>query len=66
MKDTKCIQRHGNRGRGRYPSSQEANVQLLSEELVSLARVQLIISPIIILLAMVLLPKFGFGGLTLR
>ena len=40
--------------------------RLLSEELVSLARVQFIISLIIFLLAMVLLPKFGFGGLTLR
>ena len=40
--------------------------RLLSEELVSLARVQFIISLIIFLLAMILLPKFGFGGLTLR
>lgn len=40
--------------------------RLLSEELVSLARVQFIISLVIFLLAMILLPKFGFGGLTLR
>ena len=40
--------------------------RLLSEELVSLTRVQFIISLVIFLLAMILLPKFGFGGLTLR
>ena len=40
--------------------------RLLSEELMSLARVQFIITLIIFLLCMIFLPQFGFGGMTLR
>lgn len=38
----------------------------LGEELLSLARVQFIITLVIFLLLITLLPKFGFGGTTLR
>lgn len=40
--------------------------RLLSDELMSLARVQFIITLIIFLICMIFLPKFGFGGMTLR
>ena len=40
--------------------------RLLSEELMSLARVQFIITLVIFLLCMIFLPQFGFGGMTLR
>mgnify|MGYP004523860483 FL=1 len=38
----------------------------LSEELMSLARIQFIITLVIFLLCMIFLPQFGFGGMTLR
>ena len=38
----------------------------LSEELMSLARIQFIITPVIFLLCMIFLPQLGFGGMTLR
>lgn len=40
--------------------------RLLSEELVGLVRIQFIITVVIYLFCMVLLPKFGFGGMILR
>ena len=40
--------------------------RLLGSELMSLARVQFIISLILFLICMILLPRFGFGGLTMR
>ena len=40
--------------------------RLLSEELMSLARVQFIITLVIFLICMIFLPQFGFGGMTLR
>ena len=40
--------------------------RLLGSELMSLARVQFIISLILFLVCMIFLPKFGFGGLTMR
>ena len=39
---------------------------LLAEELMSLARIQFIITLVIFLLCMIFLPQFGFGGMTLR
>ena len=38
----------------------------LSEELMSLARIQFIITLVLFLICMIFLPRFGFGGLTLR
>lgn len=38
----------------------------LSEELMSLARIQFIITLVIFLLCMIFLPQLGFGGMTLR
>lgn len=38
----------------------------LSEELMSLARVQFIITLVIFLFCMILLPQIGFGGMTMR
>ncbi len=38
----------------------------LSEELVSLARVQFIITLVIFLLGMIILPQVGFGGMTMK
>ena len=38
----------------------------LSEELMSLARVQFIITLVIFLLCMIFLPQLGFGGMTMR
>lgn len=38
----------------------------LSEELMSLARVQFIITLVIFLVCMIFLPQFGFGGMTMR
>ncbi len=40
--------------------------RMLSEELMSLARVQFIITLVIFLLCMIFLPQLGFGGMTLR
>ena len=40
--------------------------RLLAEELMSLARIQFIITLVIFLLCMIFLPQFGFGGMTLR
>lgn len=40
--------------------------RLLGQELMSLARVQFIITLVVFLFCMVLLPKFGFGGETMR
>ena len=38
----------------------------LSEELMSLARIQFIITLVIFLLCMIFLPQLGFGGMTMR
>ena len=38
----------------------------LSEELMSLARVQFIITLVIFLICMIFLPQLGFGGMTMR
>ena len=40
--------------------------RLLSEQLMGLARVQFIITLVLFLICMIFLPRFGFGGLTLR
>lgn len=40
--------------------------RLLAEELLSLARIQFIITLVIFLLCMIFLPQVGFGGMTLR
>ena len=40
--------------------------RLLSGELMSLARIQFIITMIIFLICMIFLPQFGFGGMTMR
>lgn len=40
--------------------------RLLGSELMSLARIQFIISLILFLVCMIFLPKFGFGGMTMR
>ena len=40
--------------------------RILAEELVGLVRIQFIITVVIYLFCMVLLPKFGFGGMILR
>lgn len=40
--------------------------RLLAEELMSLARVQFIITLIIFLICMIFLPQFGFGGMTMQ
>ena len=40
--------------------------RLLAEELMSLARIQFIITLVIFLLCMIFLPQLGFGGMTLR
>lgn len=40
--------------------------RMLAEELVGLVRIQFIITVVIYLFCMVLLPKFGFGGMILR
>ena len=40
--------------------------RLLSGELMSLARIQFIITLIIFLICMIFLPQFGFGGMTMR
>lgn len=40
--------------------------RLLSEELMSLARVQFIVTLVLFLVCMIFLPKFGFGGMTMR
>lgn len=40
--------------------------RMLSEELMSLARVQFIITLVIFLLCMIFLPQIGFGGMTMR
>ena len=40
--------------------------RLLSGELMSLARIQFIITLVIFLICMIFLPQFGFGGMTMR
>ena len=40
--------------------------RLLAEELMSLARIQFIITLVIFLLCMIFLPRLGFGGMTMR
>lgn len=40
--------------------------RLLGSELMSLARVQFIITLVLFLICMIFLPKFGFGGMTMR
>ena len=40
--------------------------RLLAEELMSLARIQFIITLVIFLLCMIFLPQIGFGGMTMR
>ena len=46
--------------------TQKRMFRLLGEELMSLARVQFIITLVIFLICMIFLPQFGFGGLTMR
>ena len=46
--------------------SKKRMFRLLSDELMSLARVQFIITVVLFLLCMIFLPRFGFGGVTMR
>lgn len=46
--------------------SKQRMFRSLSEELMSLMRIQFIITTVVFLLCMVLLPRFGFGGLVMR
>lgn len=46
--------------------SKKRMFRLLSEELMSLTRIQFIITLVVFLLCMIFLPQFGFGGMTIR
>ena len=55
------------RGRGSdIEITKKRMFRLLAEELMSLARIQFIITLVIFLLCMIFLSRLGFGGMTMR
>ena len=67
MTDIRRIQRLLSEGEGQYIDiTKKRMFCTLSEELMSLARIQFIITLVIFLLCMIFLPQLGFGGMTLR